>query len=187
MIDDIDDTNAFVERIAKTLRTDEHADSSFRTTVMTAVQNLARTEGVADQPRLSPSGGTRLAERRMPRWWKRSYWIRITPLSGFAVAASALIVAVGLFMLSGYSLASGRRPQEVAVRRETVHDSVRDTVHIVRFVFVDSSARSVSLVGEFNQWQKDATALRAGTRPGVWTVDVPLTGGRHEYAYIVRD
>jgi len=187
MIDDLDDANAFVERIAKTLRTEEHADSSFRTDVMTAVQNLARTEGVADQPRLSPSGGTRLPERPMPRWWKRSYWIRVTPLTAFAAAAAAVIVAVGLFMLSGYSLASGRRPQDVAVRRETVHDSVRDTVHMVRFVFVDSSARSVSLVGEFNQWQKGVTTLLPGSRPGVWTVDVPLTGGRHEYAYIVRD
>jgi len=191
MIDDIDDTNAFVERIAKPLRTEEHADSSFRNSVMSAVHNLARTEGVADSPRLSPSGGTRLAERPTPAWWKRSYWIRVNALTALAMAAGVAALAVGLFLYSGYSLASGRRPQDVAVRREpvreTIRETVHDTVHIVRFVLVDSAARSVSLVGEFNQWQKGATALRAAGRPGVWTVDVPLTDGRHEYAFIVRD
>ena len=186
MIDDIDETHAFVERIAKPLRTEEHADSSFRGKVMTAVQNLARTEGVADQPRLSPSGGTRLPEPRVHVWWKRSYWIRVTPLSALAMAAALTAVAVGLFLFSGYSLASGRRPQPLA-SASPAREAVRDTVHIVRFVFVDSAARSVSLVGEFNQWQKNTIALRAGSRPGVWTVDVPLSDGRHEYAFIVRD
>ena len=187
MIDEHDESTAFVERIAKTLRTEEHADPSFRGNVMAAVQNLARTEGVADAPRLSPSGGTRLAERPTPAWWKRSYWVRVTPITALAMAAGVAALAVGLFLYSGYSLASGRRPQDVAVRRETVRETVHDTVHVVRFVLVDSSARSVSLVGEFNQWQKGAIVLHAASRPGVWTVDVPLTDGRHEYAFIVRD
>jgi hypothetical protein len=187
MIDDHDDTNAFVERIARTLRAPERADSSFRGKVMSDVHNLARTEGVADAPRLSPSGGTRLPERPARTWWKRSYWIRVTPLSGLAVAAGTAALAVGLFLLNGYALASGRRAPDVAERPATIRETVHDTVHVVRFVFVDSSARSVSLVGEFNQWQKNAIALRATTRPGVWTVDVPLPDGRHEYAFIVRD
>jgi hypothetical protein len=188
MMDDLDETSAFVERIAKPLRAQERADASFRGEVMSAVHNLARTEGVADAPRLSPSGGTRLSERAKSSWWKRSYWIRITPITGVAMAAGVLALAVGVFMLNGYALASGRRPEPRPIAaREIPRETLHDTVHVVRFVFVDSSARSVSLVGEFNQWQKGALVLRAGSRAGVWTADVPLPDGRHEYAFIVRD
>ena len=44
----------------------------------------------------------------------------------------------------------------------------------------------MSLVGSFNQWEKSATPLRQ-MAPGVWVVQVPLTGNRHEYAFVVRD
>ena len=61
-----------------------------------------------------------------------------------------------------------------------------DTVHMVRFVFVDSGAASVALVGDFNEWTKGATELKRSGAPGVWTVAVPLTPGRHEYAFIIN-
>ncbi len=61
-----------------------------------------------------------------------------------------------------------------------------DTVQLVRFVFVDSHASSVELVGDFNEWTKGSTVLKLSGAPGVWAVSVPLSAGRHEYAFIVN-
>jgi 1,4-alpha-glucan branching enzyme len=62
----------------------------------------------------------------------------------------------------------------------------RDTVELVRFVFVDSGAASVALVGDFNGWTRGATELKRSGAPGVWTASVALTPGRHEYAFIIN-
>jgi 1,4-alpha-glucan branching enzyme len=43
----------------------------------------------------------------------------------------------------------------------------------------------VSLVGDFNGWTKGATQLLPGGQKGTWIVSVPLSLGRHEYAFIV--
>lgn len=54
----------------------------------------------------------------------------------------------------------------------------------VRFVLEADSARRVHVVGIFNDWDPDATPLtRDGS--GLWTVEVPLPPGRHEYAFLV--
>lgn len=60
----------------------------------------------------------------------------------------------------------------------------RDTVYMVRFVLADADAHTVSLVGDFNDWAKRATPLRAA-KSGVWTAQVALAPGRHEYAFVV--
>ena len=61
-----------------------------------------------------------------------------------------------------------------------------DTIQLVRFIFVDSRASSVELVGDFNEWIRGSTALKLSGAPGVWAVSVALTPGRHEYAFIVN-
>jgi hypothetical protein len=55
----------------------------------------------------------------------------------------------------------------------------------VRFVQIDPAAHSVSLVGDFNAWEKGATRLSAGDN-GAWVASIPLRAGRHEYAFIVE-
>ena len=156
MIDETRGDDAFAESIAKPLRTPEHADATFETRVMSAVLAAARSE-----------------ERAPRSWWTRPRTVTLSPIAALAWAAGLILLVGGTLMLSK------ARPQtSVAVST--------DTVHVVRFVFLDSTARRVVLVGEFNQWQKGATVLTPGA-PGVWTVNVPLTRGRHEYAFIVTD
>jgi 1,4-alpha-glucan branching enzyme len=43
----------------------------------------------------------------------------------------------------------------------------------------------VSLVGDFNSWDKQATPLSSTGVAGVWSVSLPLPAGRHEYAFII--
>jgi hypothetical protein len=162
VIDETRGEDAFAERIAKPLRASERADATFEARAMSAVHAAARAD----------AGESRLPS---PSWWLRPYTLRLTPLTALAAAASLTIAVLG-----GSSLV--RRQGAPATAAAT-----RDTVHIVRFVLVDSNARRVALVGAFNQWQKDATPLHGTSVGGVWFVDVPLSSGRHEYAFVVYD
>ena len=54
----------------------------------------------------------------------------------------------------------------------------------VQFVLVDATARSVSLAGDFNDWDRQTTPLsRSGN--GVWSVVVKLPPGPVSYSFIV--
>ena len=58
-------------------------------------------------------------------------------------------------------------------------------VPLVRFVIAAPEAGTVSLVGTFNDWDATATPLSPSGEAGVWTVEIPLAPGRHEYAFVV--
>ena len=108
-----------------------------------------------------------MAEARRPpleraaRWVVRPRPIAVSPLGAMAAAAAI----VGLMFL---------------VRPAPAGSST------IAFTYYAPSASTVTLVGEFNDWDATATPLRpSDARVGVWTVDVPLAPGRHEYAFLV--
>ena len=156
---------AFLNRVAASLRTVERAHPSFERRVMEKV----RAEG----PMLYPRTLTH------DSWWRTARAFNVTPLTAIAIAASALIVVA----LSGVAIGS-RLSGKPAVQQASVAAG-QDTVQLVRFVFVDTRASNVQLVGDFNEWTKGVTELRPSGAPGVWAVSVPLSSGRHEYAFIV--
>lgn len=168
MIDESRGDDAFAERIAEPLRAPEHADATFEARAMSAVHAAAWASG-ADSGYANRS------------WWLRPRMLRISPLASLAFAAGF----AGLVLAGSTALDRGAIGLQAGAVRSVA--STRDTVHIVRFVFLDSSARRVALVGAFNQWEKGATTLTAASANGVWTVDVALAPGRHEYAFIVTD
>ena len=159
---------AFVGRIAAHLRAPESAHPSFEKRLMDRV----RFEGASLY--LRPGSAA-------PGWWRKEWVIRLSPRVGIAIAAgiSAIIA------LSAVAVGSriGARSQQSAIAQA---NPARDTVQLVRFVFVDSGAASVALVGDFNEWTRGATELKPSGAPGVWSVSVALTPGRHEYAFIVN-
>lgn len=110
-------------------------------------------------------------------WWSRPFTLRLTPLTTLAAAAA--------FALMVLAANAGVRRVTGIVGRDVARQA--DTVILVRFVFTDSIARSVTLVGSFNHWRKDATPLGATGTAGTWAVSIPLRPGRHEYAFIVND
>ena len=54
------------------------------------------------------------------------------------------------------------------------------------FVLARRDARRVAVVGDFNGWNPTANVMTADAR-GVWSTTVPLTPGRHAYAFVVDD
>jgi hypothetical protein len=164
MRDRIEDQDTRAARIAAPLQASERADPTFATRVMNAVRDA---HGMTDEPPVLRSA--------LP-WWRRSVALRVSPLGGLALAAGlAAVVLAGAELLSGRGRPPGV-PQRFVVRQ--------DTVHVVRFVFVAPGASSVAIVGDFNRWDVKAHQLTAA-KTDVWTVSLPLTAGRHEYAFVI--
>jgi hypothetical protein len=165
--------DALARRLAAPLRAAERPDADFGARVMAAVR--------ADAPRPADAGPT--------PWWHRSRGITLSPLAGLALAAGFAGVVVAAHE-SGRAAPRDRAPAvaHTAASPGPARAGVADTVHVVRFVFVDRAARRVTLVGDFNGWDRAATQLvRTGARDDstVWTVSVALPPGRHEYAFVV--
>jgi hypothetical protein len=55
----------------------------------------------------------------------------------------------------------------------------------VRFTIAAAGASRVSVVGDFNGWDPAATPLRRVGADGTWEATVPLSPGRHVYAFVV--
>ena len=138
------------------------------------------------------------------RWFTRPRAVRVTPLGALAAAGVAIAAVVGLRRETPRrpdDLGASPDPQSVtgefaAVRREAAGlvaasgvTHARDTVYITRFMLVVPGAKQVALVGDFNDWDHAATLLRrVASQSGanaVWTIDLPLTAGRHSYTFLV--
>jgi len=155
----------FVESIAREARRPVVTDRAARERIMAAV----RAEPVP--VRRSGIWSLLVAPRSLS----------LSPATGTLLAAGlvGIGVLVGNLALNrdGQS-AAGRPPVAVAPQLP-----VSDTV--VRFVYVAPRATSVYVVGDFNGWDTTKTPLSRTSQDGVWSVTLPLSAGRHIYAYVV--
>jgi hypothetical protein len=162
----------FLERVGGSLRSAEFVEGTFEQRLMEKI----RLEG---PPLYFEPTPLRASPPARPSWWRRERVVRVSPLKALAVAASlAGVIALGS-MVGDFSSRGDTTPGAAAER-------AADTVHVMRFVFVDSGARSVELVGDFNAWTKGVNRLERSGAAGVWEVTIPLAAGRHEYAFIVN-
>jgi hypothetical protein len=160
---------AFLERVAKPLRSPELVDDSFEPRLMAQVRRVGST--------LYPSRST-----TNKSWWRTERVVRVSPIVGLAVAAGI----AGVIALSTLAETKDTPAAAVAQNRASQGAAAPDTVHLVRFVFVDPRATTVEMVGDFNAWTRGVTRLERSAAPGVWTASIPLTAGRHEYAFIIN-
>jgi hypothetical protein len=127
-----------------------------------------------------------------PQSRRRSWWagltdarsLRLSPVTAAALAAGlvGIGVLVGMDLRSPRSSLVDRSPENGIVVSPPGRDSVRDGV---KFVLVAPQAARVSLVGDFNNWDPAATPMERTPTGGTWSVIVPLSAGRHEYAFVV--
>ena len=97
---------------------------------------------------------------------------RVTHHPGWAAALAAGIVAI---------VTVG-----VLRTRPPVSTSASSVFEPVQFVLVAPSAQSVAVVGDFNDWGLNDTALVATNHQGVWSVTAPVPAGVHRYAFVVN-
>ena len=154
-----------IARIARELRKPERIDPAFDRRVMAEI-HAGRS--------LNPG-------RSAWQWLVRPRSFRLSPLGGFALAGTmAAVVMLAL------SQAEGPRADRATLAGATAESLVAPVsqVQTVQFVFRAPSAHRVALVGDFNDWDSDATPLRLAAG-GLWTVTVPLTAGRYTYTFVV--
>ena len=108
-------------------------------------------------------------------WWRRPVTLTFAPARAVAMAAGFALV----FALGTAGTARLLTPSAAGVVATT------DTVHLVRFVVDAPGAARVSLVGDFTSWQSDLVQLERVGVGDAWSVSVPLSSGRHEYAFVV--
>jgi len=157
----------YVEWIAREARRPVLTDQAARERIMSAV-------------RAEPA----LEHRR--RGWHRVFETRSLRLSpaGTALIAAGLVgigVVAGMFA-NNRDVRSSGGPSQMAVVPQSqlpVSDST------VKFVFVAPQAGKVSVVGDFNGWDSTKTPMVRAQHSGVWTVELPLSAGRHLYSFVV--
>lgn len=162
----------FLERIGPLLRQPEPLDPS----LVERVVETARAERPGVHAPESAQAIGRVG------WWRRRRTIQLSPLAAVALAASF----AGVVCLATLGAAGALKWMERGSDRDSVPvAAATETVHVVRFTFARPAAQSVSLVGDFNAWTKDATPLVEVGEDGAWSVSVALRPGRHQYAFIV--
>jgi hypothetical protein len=92
-----------------------------------------------------------------------------------ALAAAASVAAVAFAALIGLRESTGEPGLGPAANWTTP----------VRFVLTAQAARGVALVGDFNDWDRDATPLQPSGGGDEWSVTVRLAPGRYTYAFVV--
>jgi Carbohydrate-binding module 48 (Isoamylase N-terminal domain) len=104
-------------------------------------------------------------------------------LAGAIAAACLAVVAV-----AGLLRYMPERIVEVQVAASPVQTtsliSAPEPKVFVRLVLLQPTARSVSVVGDFNGWNPAQTKLER-TDGGMWTVTIPLKPGRYEYMFVI--
>lgn len=149
--------NGLVERVAHELKRSIKIDPSFDARVMAEVRRQKQV-GIF---------------QRGVNWWRRPRQLSLSPVAMAAIAA-VMIIAVALSPVRIGNAGAGTGP----VRAEETG------TRMIRFVLDAPRATSVSLSGDFNDWDLRATPMVRGDL-GEWETTVRLVPGRYKYTFVV--
>jgi hypothetical protein len=130
-------------------------------------------------------------EGRPRRWWRAVTW----PSAPFSLAATVTLAAAGLVIgflgseATGVDATQNTLAAAPGAQVLPVVPAARATGEAVpvpvQFTLRGVRASTVALVGDFNGWSQTTTLLEPGAEPGTWSVTLPLSTGRHVYAFVV--
>ena len=155
---------ASMDKVITRLQAPVTLDETFDVRVMSAV-HAAALASIDERASVEPE---------TTHWWSRRFTVRFTAVGALAMAASV----AGIVLLSSAML--WKTIDDLAPKRTAKAQNVH-------FILVNDRADQVFLVGDFNGWSKTQTPLVRAANNNSWTVSVPLTQGRHEYAFVVKD
>lgn len=112
------------------------------------------------------------------RWMTRGRTVSVTPLGALALAAGLAGVIALAARRGDVGVRTGSDLPPVTLAATT------GAAQPMNFIFVARSASSVAIVGDFNDWQENASPLHR-VRDGVWAITIPLAPGRYHYTFVV--
>ena len=171
-----DEQDEMIDRISAALRPLPEVDPAARARVLVAV--------AAERER------DRTSEKRVRTG--RAWWAR-----GAGLAAAAALAA---FMLRGTGATNDRAvttpapsaaastPGSAGATVLAAHGPLDASARQqVQFVFRAPLATRVSVVGDFTGWDPDSAVMSRDAASGLWSLILPLTPGRHVYAFLLDD
>lgn len=181
-VDDGSD-DLLIRRAARELQAPVRFGAGFDERVMAAVRAAAADDAVEHRldPRPAAPGPKRSAAGRAWAWVVRPRTLKVSPLAGLAIAAGLAAVMV----VTGRGTPAGPTPDVGAPPNPGLIAYEKPTTSQVQFVLVAPDAKTVSLVGDFNDWNAAAAPLTPTRTGGVWTISVPLQPGRYTYNFVV--
>lgn len=170
-------TDPFIDQISAELKRPVRLDPRFDERVMEA---LNAPEVIP----LHPTRQTGEPGTRRP-WLVRPAWtLRVSPIGAFAAAAAL----VGVIAFSAWQVSA---IDDVQVASQPIDglipvaDTDKEPLVLHQFTYYQKGLQSINVVGGFNDWEPDSTAMTE-VSPGVWTVSVLLRPGVHEYQFILN-
>ena len=163
----------FIEEIAGELRRPVRFDSSFESSVMAALE-----------PPVVPSP---VKQKESTPWLLRPRPFHVSPLAGLAVAAG-LVAIIAMSVLrtapsTEIAESPNEAPQGAVLPGQFLPASAAVPVS-TPITYIDRAARSVAVVGNFNDWDATKNVL-VRTSDSVWTANIGLMPGRYEYQLVV--
>ena len=128
-----------------------------------------------------------LPARAPAGWWRRGMAWLLQP-QPVTVRPATLGLAGAVAMLA-ILLLNGPEPAtllQTPVTPTLTVSNLNTPVIYVQFAFADPAATSVTVAGDFNDWDAQATALRDTDGDGVWTGLIALRPGMHKYMFVVN-
>jgi hypothetical protein len=165
----------FIEEIADELKRPVRFDSSFESRVMSA---------------LDPSSASLRPGRTSKPWLLRPRTFYVSPLAGLAVAAGivAVITMSVLRTVPNSELAAVSSGSDTSFvlppASAFVPVAAAPALYAAPFTYIDRNARSVAVVGSFNDWDPTKGVLSQSS-DSVWSGNIMLAPGRYEYQLVV--
>jgi hypothetical protein len=122
-----------------------------------------------------------------PPWWQQAARWLVHPQS-ITVRPATLGFAGAAAILAIFALNQPKpmRMVQPPVTPALTVSNVSTPVIYVQLAFADKNAKSVTVAGDFNDWDAEATALRDTDGDGVWTGLIALRPGMHKYMFVVN-
>lgn len=120
-----------------------------------------------------------IAKPRTSRTERVIEWVlrpRLVPVSPAVAGLAAVAVAILILL----------RPPASSVVLPPVNADGGIEQIVTRFVLVAPGAASVHVTGDFNSWSREGIALEDLRGSGIWTGDIALPPGVHQYTFVVN-
>ena len=124
---------------------------------------------------------------------RRGRFFRLPAVIGIAAAAAIIGFVAGVQLLKGQRAnvqdAGVATVLDTTVVRQAavLPPNVDAALTPTQFTFNSRVAHRVALVGDFNGWDASATPMKRLAGDALWSVTIPLSAGRHVYAFMIDD
>jgi hypothetical protein len=167
----VTERDPFIDQIAAELKRPVRLDPRFDERVMEAL----------NAPEVIPLHPTRQPRRS---WLVRPTWtLRVSPIGAVAAAAALVgVIAFSAWQVTPVDQQIATQPIEGLV---PVSNTDAQPLVLHQFTYYQKGLQSINVVGEFNDWDSDSTAMTE-VSPGVWTVSLRLRPGVYEYQFMLN-